>query len=65
MNYVVTKRDNILYSFLKYYAEKECDANYEKRNGQACTECYGRCGDCLKDLACDFGKTIDIPDESL
>ena len=65
MQYIVTKKDNILYHFLKYYAEKECDMLIEKFNNDSCTKCYGSCGDCLKDLARDFGKVIGIPDEEL
>lgn len=59
MQYTVTKKDEIIYRFLKYYAAKECEQSH------TCEQCFKMTGDCLKDLASDFGKTIGIPDEIL
>lgn len=40
----MTERE-ILASFMKYFAKKECE-----KNGN-CEQCYGRCGNCLLYLA--------------
>ncbi len=35
----------ILASFMKYFATKECERN------ETCEQCHDRCGNCLLDLA--------------
>jgi hypothetical protein len=48
---------------MKYYAETECEKNWDKEGGSACSRCYQSCGSCLKDLAEEFGKINDCIDE--
>lgn len=47
--------EEILYYFMKYFAEKECDSD-----GQPCGACYERCGNCLKMLVRKYGVVNNI-----
>ena len=63
MGIIIDRNNQILYYFMKYYAETECEKNYDKEGGSACSRCYQSCGSCLKDLAEEFGKINDCIDE--
>ena len=63
MGKIIDQNNLILYYFMKYYAETECEKRWSEEGGSACSRCYQYCGYCLKDLAEEFGKINDCIDD--